>query len=169
MQIAIDVRSAEVISRAFFANPDMVVDELETAMTSAVAYLDRETRERTPAASGALRQAWVSDVRVLYGAVIGTLSNPLPYAIPVELGSKPHFPPVDAIQNWVEVKLNLYGSEAESVALSIARKIAQRGTLAAGMAHLALAHGRETVADEFRAAAQRIASRLAGGVPGGAA
>lgn len=169
MQIAVDLRSAETISRAFFVNPEMVVDELETAMTSSMAYLDRETRERTPAASGLLRQAWISDVRVLYDAVIGTLSNPLPYAIPVELGSKPHFPPVDAIQNWVELKLNLYGDEAEAAALAIARKIAQRGTLAAGMAHLALAHGRETVADEFRAAAQRIVARLGSAAPGGAA
>lgn len=161
MNLGIDIQSAETISRAFVAFPAMVVREMETAMLSSMAYLDRETRERTPAASGLLRQAWISDVQVLYDTVFGTLKNPLPYAIPVELGTKPHYPPEDAIQNWVEVKLHLYGAEAEEAARSIARSIAQRGTLAAGMAHLAMAHGRETVADEFRAAADRIVNNMA--------
>ena len=54
MNLGIDIQSADAISRAFVAFPAMVVREMETAMLSSMAYLDRETRERTPAAQDAL-------------------------------------------------------------------------------------------------------------------
>lgn len=163
MQLSIDVGSAETITRAFLESPAIVMDELETAMGSALLYLDREARERTPTAAGTLRQAWITDVRAIASleAVFGTLSNPLPYALPVELGTKPHYPPIEPLINWVEQKLGLYGDEAEAAARGIQRKIGLVGTPGYGMAHLALAHGRSTIHGEFEEAAQRIAARMA--------
>jgi hypothetical protein len=33
--------------------------------------------------------------------VIGVVGSPLAYALPVEIGTRPHFPPVAAILDWV--------------------------------------------------------------------
>jgi hypothetical protein len=46
----------------------------------------------------------------------------------VELGTRPHFPPVAPIQHWVEKKLGYSGKEAKSIAYLIARSIWRRGT-----------------------------------------
>lgn len=161
MNLGIDIQSAETISRAFTAFPSMVVREMETAMGSALGYLQHEVADLGPKNAGLLAQNWSPTVQSSDAMVVGVLRNSLSYAIPVELGTKPHFPPVDAIQNWVEVKLHLYGAEAEEAARSIAWKIAHYGTKGHFMAHRALADGKETIADEFRAAAARIVTNMA--------
>jgi hypothetical protein len=53
------------------------------------------------------------------------------YGAPVEFGSKPHFPPVDALMLWVKKKFNpANDQDAKSIAFAIARSIAKRGTKA---------------------------------------
>ena len=56
------------------------------------------------------------------------------YAAPVETGTRPHFPPVNALLLWVKQKFGITDeSEARSVAFLVARKIARRGTQGARM------------------------------------
>jgi hypothetical protein len=51
------------------------------------------------------------------------------YAGPVELGTRPHFPPPSALLLWVQKKLHIENEkEALSVAFAISRSIAKRGT-----------------------------------------
>lgn len=178
MQIAIHVPDAERISAAFAAAPAMVLDELETTMGSLISNLDRETRENTPTAAGTLRSAWLPNVDVVAATdtVYGRLTNPLPYALPVELGSRPHYPPLDPLISWIEVKTGLQGAEAEARARIAQRAIGRRGTPARKMAATALADARETIQAEFAECAQRIKVRLesmaggaGGAVNGGAA
>lgn len=162
MQVRLDIVTADAITRAWHVAPQIVLDELETAMGQALVYLQRETAERTPTAMGTLRQAYQVNVEssALLDAVFGTLSNPLPYALPVELGTKPHYPPLAPLLNWVEVKLGLQGDEAESAALGIQRKIGRVGTPGYGMARYALMDGQQTIYAEFADAARRIESRV---------
>jgi hypothetical protein len=140
-------------------------------MVSVTLYLQREAAENTPTAAGTLRSGWTTSVDVItqLDSVFGRVSNPLPYALPVELGTKPHFPPLAPLINWVEQKLNLYGDEAEAAALGIQRKIGARGTPGYGMARFALIDGRSTIEAEFTECAQRITARLAEMGKGGAA
>lgn len=170
MEVRVDVTNAGEITRAFAQAPAMVLDELETTVGSLMAYLHRETAERTPTAAGLLRQAWFTRVDVVaqLDAVFGRLTNPLPYALPVEQGSKPHWAPLAPLVNWAEQKLHLAEDEAEQAARNIQRAIARRGTLAIGMAHFALADARSTIQAEFAECAQRIKARLAA-ADGGAA
>lgn len=58
------------------------------------------------------------------------VGSPLPYALHVEYGTKPHRPPVRPIQDWVEVKLGISGKAAEGAAWAIAAAIGKRGTRA---------------------------------------
>lgn len=162
MRITIDVDSARTISAAFVAAPEMVVEELETAMLSSLAYLGREMAERTPTNMGTLRRSYDRRVSTFVDAVFGEITSPLTYALPVELGTKPHFPPIEPLVDWVEAKLGLYGDEAESAARGIQRKIGRFGSPGYGMARFALLDGLSTVQAEFADAAGRIAARLAG-------
>lgn len=162
MRLGLEISTAVAITTAFARAPVIVLDELETAMGSAVAYLVRETQENTPTAMGTLRQSFIGGVDVLASldAVFGTSGSPLPYALPVELGTKPHYPPLEPLINWVEVKLDLVADEAESAARAIQRKIGRFGTPSYGMARFALIDGRETIAAEFADAAERIVQRV---------
>jgi hypothetical protein len=50
------------------------------------------------------------------------------YGMPVETGTRPHWPPREPILRWVKHKFGVDGKEAESIAFLVARKIAKRGT-----------------------------------------
>lgn len=162
MRLGLDISTAVSITSAFARAPAIVLEELETAMGSAVEYLKRETQENTPTAMGTLRQSFIGGVDVIASldAVFGTVGSPLPYALPVELGTKPHYPPIEPLINWVEVKLGLTGDDAESAARAIQRKIGRVGTPGYGMARFALIDGRDTIAAEFADAAERIVARV---------
>jgi hypothetical protein len=162
VRISIDVESAKVISPAFMAAPAMVMDELESAMISSLLYLEGQTAERTPVNMGTLRRSYTSEVSQFIDAVFGKMSSPLTYALPVEMGTRPHYPPLEPLINWVESKLGLYGDEAESAARGIQRKIGRFGTPGYGMARFALIDGQATISAEFADAAERITARLAG-------
>lgn len=159
------VETAEQVTRAFAQAPGIVLDELATAMGSAMQYLDRETRERTPTDMGTLRSAFITDVQVLESlqAVFGTLSNPLPYALPVELGTRPHYPPLEPLIGWVQRHSQYFDADAdpEEVARGIQRKIGRQGSPAYGMARFALVDGRATIEQEFADAGARITARIA--------
>ena len=169
MHISIGVDSAVAISRAWATHPHLVTDELETAMLSSLLYLEGQTAERTPVNLGTLRRSYTSQVSTFIDAVFGTMSSPVTYALPIEMGTKPHFPPLEPLINWVEAKLGLYGDEAEGAARGIQRKIGRFGTPGYGMARFALIDGQATIRAEFDDAAERITARLAALGAGGAA
>jgi hypothetical protein len=168
MRIVISAPAAAAITRAFAEAPELVMDELDTAMGNALTYLQGQVIERTPEHLGTLRSAFIPSVTRLVDAVFGQLRNPLPYALPVEMGTRPHWPPYAPILAWVEAKLGLDGDEAESAATGIQRKIARFGTPGYGMVRFALIDGASTIVGEFEEAADRIVGRLAG-TAGGAA
>lgn len=167
MQVLFSVENAEAITRAFFQAPEMVLEELETTMLTVTEYLVGQTQERTPADQGILKQAFISTVHVSPGldTVFGTVSNPLPYALPVELGTKPHYPPIAPLEAWAERHVEFvdeeFGGDVFAAALAIQRKIGRYGTPGYGMAHFALRDGESTINAEFAECAVRIQRRLA--------
>lgn len=161
MRISINVDSALAISRGWMAAPQMVIDELEAAMIGSLLYLEGQTAERTPVNLGTLRRSYTSEVSTFVDAVFGKMSSPVTYALPVEMGTRPHYPPLEPLINWVEAKLGLAGDEAESAARGIQRKIGRFGTPGYGMARFALIDGQATIATEFADAAERITAKLA--------
>jgi hypothetical protein len=74
-----------------------------------------QLRPEVPVTSG--EYAWIE---VVYDA---------PYAAFVHEGTKPHFPPVDALVRWVQLVLGIHDEkEARGVAFAIARTISIHGT-----------------------------------------
>lgn len=162
LRIEIDASEVALLAKAWEAAPEMVRGELAAAMTEATAFLQRETQGRTPVAMGTLRASiQAREPQILSDQVIGVVGSPLDYAEPVELGTRPHFPPIQPLQDWVQQKLGI-GDEKESrqVAFAVARKIARVGTKGAFMFSGAFRASEPQVQRIFAAANERIAERL---------
>ena len=161
--------AAAAIARAWGSHPELVMHELETAMISSLLYLKGQAAERSKlrpdgqegANRGHLARSFDHRVTMFMDAVFGDVTNPLSYALPVELGTRPHYPPIDPLIDWVEAKLGLAGEEAESAARGIQRNIGRRGSVGRFMARDALAAGGSSIQGEFEDAAERIVTKLA--------
>lgn len=165
LEIAFDVRDAlgyteELRERA----APVTREEFEAAMHEAVLLLEREIKEATPVgATALLRGSWASEVQSGESAleVIGLVSSPLNYAAPVEFGTRPHFPPIEPLVDWVRAKLDIQDEkDARRVARAIQITIGRRGTkgqnVAGGVAERLLPQ----LVAILGASAGRIARRL---------
>jgi hypothetical protein len=163
MNLSIQLGGLDAVTDAWNRAPEMVVDELAKFADAAALFMQGEIQERTPTAQGNLRASFIAqDPERLAEGVIGQVGTSLNYAVPVELGTKPHFPPVDAVLDWVKVKLGVPETQAHGVAFAIARKIAQRGTKGAFMVQRAIEDNEAEVQRQFAATVETIKARLAG-------
>lgn len=162
MNVAFEMTGWDELQAAFRRAPQLLREELGRAMTEADQLLEREVKDLTPTASGLTRNSIFSHEQALESGALGVVGTAQPHAVYVELGTKPHFPPLEPLQDWVRTKLGLPEKEARGVAYLIARAIAARGTLGVGMFHRAFARNRSQVEAIFERARDRIAARLAG-------
>lgn len=91
------------------------------AMHKAVLLVERDARILAPVDTGHLRASITSEVRVSGASgkdVVGVVGSNVKYAPYMELGTKPHFPPVRALDVWAR----RHGLNAYVVARSIAKK-----------------------------------------------
>ncbi|KTT21897.1 hypothetical protein [Pseudacidovorax intermedius] len=152
------------INRGLAEDPAMARRELLIAMTEATLLVEREAKERMPrGATGLTAQSIQSDAFSTPAGVLGVVSSSLPSASAVELGTRPHMPPMDALVPWVRAVLGVSPKRERSVAYLVARKIARRGTPAQQPFAKAIAATESRVLRMFEAAAGRIAARSAGG------
>lgn len=131
-----EITGAVELAEAFKKAPEIVEKVGVRAIIKATALLEREVKERTPfGVTGLLRQSITAQKPYRSGVdnLIGVVSSPLDYAVCVELGTKPHFPPIEPIKEWVLKKLGLPIVEVEPVARAIAWKIKAHGTKGAKM------------------------------------
>lgn len=112
----------------------------------------------TPIDRGILRSGIQTSVLGVGVDVVGRVFNPVPYALPVEEGTQPHFPPVDALEGWARRKLG-----EEGLGYVIARAISKRGTKGVFMFKRGLAACKPRIEGRFEQARDRIIARLAAG------
>ena len=141
--------------------PQIAAEELLAAMTEADMSLLREIVEATPAASGVARASLFSQETPIPGGVLGVVGSAMPHIIFVELGTKPHFPPLQPLRDWVRMKFGVTEKESYGIAFAIARKIAARGTTGAFMFKNTFARLQPQLERMFERARDRIAARLA--------
>ncbi|MEP9372613.1 HK97 gp10 family phage protein [Mesorhizobium sp. KR1-2] len=156
---------ADGLRRLMTQAPDIVIEELTTGVTEASMLAEREIRERTPTSgAGTLRESiGAMPVEFAQEVVRGGVATSLPYAVPVETGSKPHMPPISPLVDWVERKLGLRDKEAQGVAWAIARKIAKQGTQGAFMFRDGFAAVEPQIMAILGAAIERATARIAAG------
>lgn len=162
----IDYSELKGIEDAYRRAPKIVSEELLAAVTEADLLIFRELSERVPVGAGGaagLKGSLFHQEEVNGAIASGLVSTPLSYAVPVELGTKPHFPPIEPLIDWVKARLGISTEkEARGVAFLIARKIAVRGTAAQHPFGLTFQAVEAQVFDIFDRATGRIAERLAG-------
>ncbi|MBZ9612144.1 HK97 gp10 family phage protein [Rheinheimera maricola] len=132
--------------------PELFEAELYAAAEESAMLVQREVVERTPmGAQNFLGRSIQAEQTVVFeGGVSTVVGTSLSYAVPVELGTKPHFPPLQPLAEWAEVVLKLDAEEAQRAAFAIARKISQKGT-----------EGRFMFRDGFKASEPYIRRRFA--------
>jgi hypothetical protein len=114
-----------------FAQIDEVArHELFAATWESSLKIERDVRELTSkGATGlAAKSIAAQGPQMLPEGVVGLVSSSLNYIVPLELGTKPHFPPLQPLVDWVNEVLGIDGAEGKSVAFRIARKISKVGT-----------------------------------------
>ena len=165
--VTVSLPGGAELAAAWQAAPQIAEEELLRAYWEAALLLQRETVELTPsgASGGAGLRASIQarEPERVSDGIIGAVATPLPYAVPVELGSRPHMPPIAPLMDWAQAVLGVAPAEARSVAFRIARKIAKHGTPAQRMFGQALEANLPQVQGIYAAAGARIAARLAGG------
>ncbi len=167
MEYEIDTGALAQVRDAMQRAPQIVIAELEAAVTEADALLQREVQDRTPiGAHGLLRESIFHREEVSDSGVSGLVASPLIYAEPVELGTRPHFPPLQPLIDWVMHSPHFGISNekiARGIAFLIARKISRVGTKGQHMFGITFQAQEGQVQAIFERAVGRIATRLAGG------
>ncbi|WP_146027251.1 hypothetical protein [Bowmanella denitrificans] len=140
----------------------LMAQEHKRAITEAGLLLQRELADASPGgATGFYRRAHNFAGPIQVGQdYVGVVGNPLNYAVPVELGTKPHFPPIAPLLDWVETVLGLDGSEAEQVAYAIAWKIKHKGTEGQFVYRDTFAANEHRVAQIMQRATDRVLEKL---------
>lgn len=165
LQINVDAGSVIELADAWERAPAIIAEELVRASWEAEMLLQREVVERTPrgvGSGGGLAGSIIAgEPRVLADQVVGAVSSAIAHALPVELGTRPHFPPVAPIVQWAIAKLGVPADEAEGVGLAIARKISRRGTEGAFMFRRGFDENLGQVEAIYQAALVRIRDRMA--------
>ncbi len=114
-----------------------------------------------PVDEGKLRNSIRVSIAPTAYTVTAAVRSPVGYAAPMNNGSKPHWPPITAIERWVRHKFGgRDASEQRSIAFLVARKIAKRGTKAHRFMEKGSAAARTAVLTLWGRMGQRIARRL---------
>lgn len=165
MNLTISISGLDVIARGLRTAPEFTRQVLTATMTEATLLAQREWQENMPrGASGITAQSITSDVASTPAGVLGIVGSSQASALFVELGTRPHMPPVAAMVPWVKAVLGIADpKEIKRVAFLVARKIARRGTPAQRPMSRAVEATQGQIVALFEAAAARIANHLAGG------
>lgn len=169
MNVRLTAFGLDALARGLRQMPETTRAELLNAMDDATFLLEREAADAMPSVSGLTRKSITSDAFSTPAGALGVVGSNAIAAVAVELGTRPHRPPVEPIEAWVTQKLGIAGPEARGIAFAIANKIAKVGTKAQRPFARTLSAQLGTLEVLFEAAARRVAERLAGDVNGGAA
>lgn len=164
LRVQIDADSLGEYQKLWAQAPEIALQEMRGFIETWVAHLQGEVQERTPTNQGTLRKSIIGNVREVRGfGVEGVVGTPLNYAVAVELGTKPHMPPVWPLVLWAQQKLGVRGDEALSAAYAVARKIARRGTEGQFMFRDTFESNEAAISRGFTETVRTIARRIAGG------
>jgi len=116
---------------ATLVDPQQVAEEAHKifrgATEQAVVRLHEKVVGYTPMAFGYLRKSIMPQVLVSHNEIMGTVSTSRDYALAVELGSRPHWPPLAPLILWVKRKLGGRGSNIAFEAKLTGKSLRKQG------------------------------------------
>jgi len=160
--IQLDMSEIDAVARAMEIAPELVDAHFLPAIMEVSFLAQREIVERTPRAFSNLASSiQAREPEIGVDSIVGVVGTPLAYAEPVEMGSRPHMPPLQPLKDWVKVKLGKKQKEVEPIARAIQWKIFHRGTKGAFMFRSGLAAIQGQAERILSAAAQALLADLA--------
>ena len=160
-EIRIDFDRLKTLESALATHPQVVREELEAGIVEADELLLREVQDAWPHASGISRESMHARELVDGLQVQGFVGSSLDYVQPVDLGTKPHFPPIEPLVDWVKIRFAVTSEQqAEHIARAIAWKIFHRGTEGAHVFPEVLARLEPQLQQIFKDREARIANRI---------
>ena len=164
MNFSISIGDLDTYARGLREAPAQTQKILESAMTQATLRLLHDVTENTPKVTGITASSFASDVFSTPAGVLGVVSSSQPSAVYIELGTRPHMPPAEAMEPWVRAVLGIRDpKEVKQVAFMVARKIAKHGTEPQRPLERATISAKSEIIAMFKNAADQIAVVLAGG------
>lgn len=167
MELRIDAREVDAMRVLWARAPELMSEEMLRAVTEADLYIKGQLQQQLPRGAGGLSGgaglvgSVFNEEERFADRVIGAVASPLPYAEYRELGTRPHFPPIAPLMDWVQAKLGISSdSEKRSVAFLIARKISRVGTAPDGTWERVAAASESEVERRFADAVDRVLDRL---------
>lgn len=130
LDMSIDATALDALARAWLAAPDKARAALVGAVTEGGLLLEREWKDRAPKGATGAYEASISarPVEISGEQVIGEVGSSQAHVLFVELGTKPHMPPVAPLVDWAKSKFGLSDKEAKRVGYAVALKIKAHGT-----------------------------------------
>lgn len=117
--------SAQGVDFAKALNPSAATAAMERGLSKGLTVIANQVKVETPVDTGRLRAGTTTEIRHQGGDIVGVVGNNASYALFVEEGTRPHFPPPAALAGWAKrVGANPF---------AVARAIAKKGTKARRM------------------------------------
>jgi len=127
---------------------DLVGEPMLNAMRDATLMVQRDAKINAPVDTGRLRASITPGVRMAGDVVIGVVGSNVKYAPYMEFGTRPHWPPLAAVEVWAR----RHGMSAYLVA----RSIAMKGTKARRYLQRAFESNKDKMIARFRKAIGQI-------------
>lgn len=155
MAIEVRVIGLERLQRNLSGAPGVLNDETRKAMTTGLLLLEAEQRRLAPRDTGQLAGSIHHTITGSGAALTGRVGPQAKHGIYVEKGTRPHFPPIDAVRGWARRKgINPF---------LVARAIARRGTRAQPFVAPSLDKHANTITGLFSKIGVRIVQHIVGG------
>ena len=117
--IEVDIRGLEEAQRkAEQVVTEMFGPPMLEAMRDSTLYVQRDARRYAPVDTGRLRASITPSIRSDKTGIQGVIGSNVVYAPYMELGTRPHWPPISALETWAR----RHGMSAYQVALAIATR-----------------------------------------------
>lgn len=120
----------------------------EKPMREATQLVTREARKHTPTDQGTTRASITPSVMVKGNTTVGVVGSKLKSALWVEKGTRPHWPPIAALEPWAR--------RHGTIAFLVARAISKRGMKGHHMLENALEDNRRRIIRFFEDYNQKV-------------
>jgi len=150
--IAIKIEGLEEVERKFAGAGDVVAGEINKGMNRSVQRVLTDVKKGTPVDTGRLRSSMTGVVEGRGSEIRGIVGTNVSYAPYSEYGTRPHWPPLAALEVWAR--------RHGTTAFVVARGIARHGTKAYEMFRKGLEENVRWIENEFNEVGKRIAERL---------
>lgn len=148
MSVVVEITGLDKLQAKMEKYPAISEKYINMAIARALNRIFGEEKRQAPVFTGNMRDNWKIDI----GRFEGKFSSNVPYSMAVHEGTRPHMPPVSALEAWSKKKgLNPW---------AVAKNIAKFGTKANPFLKRAVEAQKDQINGEFKTALENITNEI---------